>query len=236
MDPFPTTRWTMVLSAARDGGEGGREALAQLCEIYWYPLYAFVRRRVGADEALDLTQGFFADLQGRGALGRVDRDAGKFRAFLLASLKNYLSRERERAGAQRRGGGAIHISLDARLAEKAWLEEPADERTPERLFERAWALTVLDRVSDRLRDEYERAGKGDQHRALAGFLTDPEGGPAYAQVAVTLASTEAAVKMIVRRMRQRFGALLRDEIAQTVASPREIDQEIRHLFGAVREG
>jgi RNA polymerase sigma-70 factor (ECF subfamily) len=235
VDEFQTTRWSMVLAAKRGDSAAGRKALAELCEIYWYPLYVFVRRRAGGEEALDLTQGFFADLLGRNPLARIDPAAGKFRAFLLASLKNYLSREREKAATLKRGGDLTHFSLDARRAEERYGEEPRDEQTPERLFERTWARTVLDRVADRLRTEFEDAGKIEQHRALEGFLTQPGRGRGYGEVARDLGTSEAAVKMAVRRMRKRFGLLLRDEIAQTVSSSQEVDREIRHLLSVARD-
>ena len=236
MDDFQTTRWSMVLAARQGSSSSGREALAELCEVYWYPLYAFVRRRVGPEEALDLTQGFFTDLLDRNTLDRVDPAAGKFRAFLLASMKNFLSHEREKAGAQKRGGDIVRFSLDARMAEERYAEEPRDERTPEHLFERRWAWTVLDRVSDRLQEEFEEAGKAKHHQALAGYLSDPGRGRPYSEVAAELATSEAAIKMAVRRMRQRYGTLLREEISQTVSSADEIDREIRQLLEVVRAG
>ncbi|ANM31697.1 hypothetical protein ABI59_22265 [Acidobacteria bacterium Mor1] len=233
---FETTKWSLVLAAREPSDPSGREALAELCSIYWYPLYAFVRRRTGdADAARDLTQGFFADLLERSAFDRVDPAAGRFRSFLLASFKNFLSHERERAAAQKRGGGTSPVSLDADEAEERYRFEPADDRTPERVFERSWALAVLDQVSGRLRSELIEAGKAGQYDALSGYLTG-EGDKPYKQVAEELGTSEAAVKMAVRRLRQRYGTLLREEIAHTVTDEDQVDRELKHLLTTVQEG
>jgi RNA polymerase sigma-70 factor (ECF subfamily) len=237
MSRFETTKWSLVLAARESDDPTARAALAELCRCYWYPLFAFARRCTGrADSAADHTQGFFADLLERRTLVNVDPAAGRFRSFLLASFKNYLSHERERATAAKRGGSRPPISLDGEAGEARYLDEPRDEWTPEQQFERNWALALLARVSDRLREELEQAGKGREYRALAGFLTDDGGKRPYREVAADLGSTEAAVKMAIRRLRQRYGALLRDEIAQTVRDDADVDRELRSLLAALRPG
>lgn len=231
---FSTTNWSLVVAAGKRDATS-RAALEELCGLYWFPLFAFVRRRSGsADAALDLTQGFFAELLERNPLDRVDPSAGRFRSFLLASVKNYLSHERERSSAQKRGGGKAPIPLDADAAEERFAIDPGHERTPEKLFEYHWAMTVLERVADRLAAEFAEAGKQREHRALAPFLTG--GGRGYREIAEELATTEGAIKMAVRRMRQRYGVLLREQVAQSVADPAEVDAELRHLLAVVRDG
>lgn len=231
---FQTTKWSLVLAARERDDPAGRDALAELCRAYWYPLYAFVRRRTGeAERARDLTQGFFAEILERDALRRVDPDVGRFRAFLLASVKHYISNERERERALKRGGGRAPISLDADEAEERYRIEPKDDRTPELAFERNWAATVLDRAARRLEAEFAQAGKLDDFKVLSPFLTGAGEGVPYKQVAETLGTTEAAVKMAVRRLRQRYGAVLRDVIAQTVNAVDQVDRELRHLLEIV---
>lgn len=234
---FPTTRWSMVLAArAEDRGGDAREALADLCEAYWYPLYAFIRRRGSdRDTSLDLTQGFFEQLLEQRVLDSLRPGSGRFRSFLLSSLKHYVSNERARESALKRGGRNALIRLDAADAEEREKLEPRDERTPERAYERAWAATVLDRVSRRLKDEFEEAGKGPLFSGLAPSLTGGEEARPHREVAVELGITESAVKMSLLRMRRRFGRLLREEIALTVESEEEIDGELRHLLSVVRE-
>lgn len=233
---FPTTRWSMVL-AARAGPTGeSREALAGLCEAYWYPLYAFVRRRGSdRDEALDLTQGFFERLLEQRYLDDLRPGEGRFRSFLLSSLKHYVSNERARSSAEKRGGGSPAISLDAEDAAERYRLEPRDERTPERAYERAWARTVLDRVSRRLQEEFGAAGKGKLFAVLAPSLTGSEPARPHRESAEALGLSEDAVKMSLLRMRRRFGRLLRDEIAQTVEDDEQVDDELRYLLAAVRD-
>jgi DNA-directed RNA polymerase specialized sigma24 family protein len=231
-DRFATTQWNVVLTA-RDGSDTqARHALEALCGSYWYPLYAFVRRRGhSADEAADLTQAFFADLLSRDFLGGIDRSKGRFRSFLLASLEHFLSRERDKAFALKKGGGRRPVSLDAHEAEDRYRLEPEDRRTPEMVFERRWGLTVLERTMDRLRAEF--ADQPERFERLRPSLTGAE--PAhYREVARDLGMTETAVKAAVHRLRQRYGRLLRDEIAETVADPAEVDDEVRHLLAVVQ--
>jgi len=233
---FPTTRWSMIL-AARAGGptRESREALAALCEAYWYPLYAFNRRRgAGREEALDLTQGFFEQLLEQHFLEDLRPGEGRFRSFLLSSLKHHVSHERERASAAKRGGKSATISLDAAAADERERLEPRDDRTPERAYEAAWAHTVLDRVGRRLRDEFHAAGKESLYAHLSPSLTGSEPARPHREVAEALGISEDAVKMSLLRMRRRFGRLLREEISQTVEREDQVDDELRHLLSAVR--
>lgn len=229
---FATTQWTLVL-AARDGTEGeAAQALEALCDAYWYPLYAYVRRRGhDQDAARDLTQAFFAELLGRDFLGSVDRSKGRFRAFLLASLGNFLSHERDRERALKRGGGVRPLPLDADTAETRYLREPADRLTPELVFERRWGLTVMERAMERLRAD--ASDEPERFERLRPCLTGSEHA-SYREIAEALGLTESAVKAAVHRLRQRYGRLLRDEIAATVADPAEVDDELRHLLAVVR--
>jgi RNA polymerase sigma-70 factor (ECF subfamily) len=229
---FATTQWKVVIEA-RDGTESqARQALESLCRAYWFPLYAYVRSRGHADDqARDLTQAFFADLLARSFLDSIDRSKGRFRSFLLASLEHFLSHERDKANALKKGGGVRPISLDAADAETRLRFEPADSETPEKVFERRWGLTVMERTMDRLRAEY-----GDQparFEQLKPCLTG-DNPDRYRELAQTLGMTETAVKAAVHRLRLHYGRLLREEIAETVASENEVDQELRHLLTIVR--
>jgi len=233
---FATTRWSVVLAAGDGETAGSREALARLCEIYWYPLYAFARRwGHTADEAQDLTQEFFARLLEKHYLGDVKPERGRFRSFLLASLKHFLLNERDRVLARKRGGGQVPIPLEFETAEGRYRLEPRDPSTPETIFERRWALTLLDRVLSRLRCEYEESGRGPLFKALQGLLTGQVETPRYADLGALLGMTEGAVKVAAHRLRRRFGELLRQEIADTVADPAEVDDEIRYLFKVLSE-
>ena len=211
-----------------------REALEELCGRYWYPLYAYVRRRgYGADEAQDLTQEFFARLIEKDTVHVVDPRRGRFRSFLLGTLKHFLANEWDRARAQKRGGGRKTLSIDGASAESRYRHEPADELTPQKLFERRWVLTLLDLVLRDLREEFVSGGRERVFDGLKGFLGGDVPGVPYAQVAGELDMTESAVKVAVHRLRRRYRELLRSQIAQTVASPGEIDDEIRQLFATV---
>jgi RNA polymerase sigma-70 factor (ECF subfamily) len=202
-----------------------------LCRLYWYPLYAYVRRRGhGAQDAEDLTQEFFARVLAKDYLASVDRSKGKFRSFLLASLKHFLANEWDRSHAQKRGGGQVILPLDGASAETRYGLEPAHDVTPEKLFERQWAITVLEQVMVRLKREFVAGEKADIFDVLKPFLAGDETSATYAQVAAKLGMTEGAVKVAVHRMRRRYRGLLREEIAQTVATPEEIADEIRCLL------
>ncbi len=232
---FATTRWSLVAAAAgRSASPQSSRALATLCEGYWFPLYAFVRREgYSAHDAQDLTQEFFARLLDKNYLADADRRRGRFRSFLLASLKHFLSKQRDRARAQKRGGGRAPLSLDFASAESRYHLEPAGELTAERLYDRRWALTVLEQVLGQLRNESAAAGKLPLFDRLKQYLTARADSRPYAQVADELAMTEGAVKVAVHRLRRRYRELLKQEIAQTVTGPEELDDELRHLFAAV---
>ncbi len=231
---FATTHWSLVLSAGRGDDTRSQEALARLCQTYWYPLYAFVRRHGrGPEDAQDLTQGFFAHLLENHALVTVDRAKGTFRAFLLASLRHFMANESERARTQKRGGGKIHVPLDPATAETRYGWEPADPASPDKVFERNWALTLLEQVLERLHAEQAAAGKGAQFEHLQDCLMGSPDAPRYAALTDRLGLKEEAVRVAVSRLRRRYRELLREEIAQTVSSPGEIEEEIRHLFAAL---
>jgi RNA polymerase sigma-70 factor (ECF subfamily) len=222
-----------VLAASTDT-PGGRDALAELCQAYWYPLYAYVRRQgYGAEEARDLTQAYFLRLLEKGYLKEVAPEKGRFRSFLLASLRHFLANERDRATALKRGGVRLPVSLESDEPERRYRVEPLDESTPETVFERRWALTVLERALGHLRGEMSAAGRADQFDRLKDFLTWSEPAAPYGQVAAQLGMSEGALKVAVHRLRRRCGALLREEIAQTVAAPEQVEEEVRHLIAAL---
>jgi RNA polymerase sigma-70 factor (ECF subfamily) len=232
---FATTHWSQVLAAGRGGSPGSRQALEALCEAYWYPLYAFVRRSGHPPEdARDLTQAFFARLLEKDYLQAADPERGRFRSFLLAAFKHFLSQERDRATAQKRGGGRPVLSLDFAAGEDRYRLEPAHHLTPERVYERRWALMLLDRVLQHLREEFTRSGKAELFDRLGVFLTGEDGVPAYRQVAQECGLSEGAVKVAVHRLRRRFRDALLAEIAQTVADPADAGAELRGLFDALR--
>jgi RNA polymerase sigma-70 factor (ECF subfamily) len=234
VDRFATTRWSLVLAARNSATPNARDALATLCQAYWYPLYTFVRRRGhDADEAQDLTQAFFVRLLEKDYLQVVDQAKGRFRSFLLASLTHFLHNEYDRARAQKRGGGRDPWSLDFRDAEGKYRLEPADLQTPERLFERRWALTLLEQVLARLQDEWTQSGRGELFERLKAYLLEDPNAVPYAETAKDLKTSEAAIKMAVHRMRKRYRALLHEEIGRTVDDPSEIGNEIQALFAAL---
>lgn len=232
---FATTRWSIVVAAGAGEDTAGRAALESLCRAYWYPLYAFERRGgTRAEDARDLVQGFFAELLEKDVLAQADRDRGRFRTFLIAAFRHFASKEREKARALKRGGGRAPLPLDFEDGESRYLREPADERTPERLFERRWALTLLEEALGRLREEHRVAGREDLFEALRGTLGSA-GGPeaSYAALGEGLGMSEGAVKVAVHRLRRRYRDVLRAAIAETVADPSEVDDEIRCLLGAL---
>ena len=210
------------------------DALAALCGAYWYPLYAYVRRRVrDVDEAQDLTQEFFSQLLEKNYLAVAQPGRGKFRAFLLTSFKNFLANERDKAGALKRGGGKAPIPLDFESGETRFSLEPIDDLTPDGLYDRQWVLTLLNHVLDRVREELIRAGKEQVFEHLKLFITGETVPGGYAEAAAKLGMTEGAAKVAAHRLRQRYRALLRDEISQTVAEPSDVDDEIRSLFATL---
>lgn len=231
---FLTTRWSLVLAAGEQPNPRSADALARLCEMYWYPVYAFIRRQgCRPDESADLTQAFFARVLEKQYFRDADRTRGRFRAFLCASIRHFLSNERDRSRTLKRGGAQPPISLDVHTAEGAYQLEPRDDLTPEKLFDRRWALVLLERVLSRLRDDQVAAGKGALFDALKGFLTGDSAPRTYADVANQLGTTEGAIKVAVHRLRRLFRDTLVDEIAETVSGPEEIDAEITHLLKAV---
>jgi RNA polymerase sigma-70 factor (ECF subfamily) len=230
---FPATHWTQVLTAAQAGSPQAEAALSELCADYWYPLYAFVRRRGHPPpEAEDLTQEFFARLLQNQLLCGLKREGGRFRSFLLATLKCFLVNEWHRARAAKRGGGKVMVCADPE-SETRFQHETIDDTTPEGLFDRRWALTVLDRVLARLRDEHTAAGKASLFERLQAFLPGADCATPYQEVSATLQMNPPAVRMAVHRLRRRYGELLREEIAPTVATPEEVDEEIRHLIAVL---
>jgi RNA polymerase sigma-70 factor (ECF subfamily) len=231
---FATTRWSLVLAAQRDGSSAADQALTALCETYWYPLYAFLRSRGrSVEDAQDLTQAFFARVLEKHAFRQADPARGRFRSFLLTAIKNFAANEYDREVAKKRGGGAATISLELEGAEGRFQMEPPSHETPERIFDRHWALTLLDRVLSRLKTEMAVGGRQAQFDGLKTYLTGDEPQLSYAQTAEKLGMSEGAVKVAVHRLRRRFGDVLRDEIAQTVSSPEEVEDELRHLRSAV---
>jgi DNA-directed RNA polymerase specialized sigma24 family protein len=232
---FAATQWTVVLAAARSNvSPSAAKAMAELCCTYWYPLYAYVRRRgVDAHEAEDLAQEFFTRLLAKDFFKGVNREKGKFRAFLLASMKHFLANEWDRSQAKKRGGGQIMLSLDTLAAGSRYNLEPTHNLTPEKLFERQWAITVLDRVLARLQAEMSSGGKQAMYDHLKKLLTADRQSIRYAQLAAELDMTEGALKVAVHRLRHRYRELLRAEIAQTVATSEEIDDEIHYLLSCL---
>ena len=232
---FPTTAWTVV-SRARGGADSdAHEALAFLCAAYWLPLYSFARRLGHAsDDALDLTQGYFAVLIEKDYLADVRLREGRFRAFLLTSFRHFVSKERDRARALKRGGGRAPLSIDAAEAEGRYADEPLEALDPEAVFERRWALTILQRAMARLRQEFAAAGRAAELEQLEDYLTGSEPRVQYKDAAERLGTTEGAVKKMVYRLRRRYGQLLREEIGATVADPADIDSELRHLLSALK--
>jgi RNA polymerase sigma-70 factor (ECF subfamily) len=225
---FPTTRWTLVVAAGDPQRKEARSALVSLCERYWYPLYAYLRRRgYPADQAQDLTQEFFVRvLEGR-YLDRADPEKGRFRSFLLTSLKFFVADEQDRLRAQKRGGGAL-VPLEFSSGEERYQREPAHDETPERIFERRWALSVLDRVVEKLRDEFLGHGRPEHFDRLKVFLLGQSEAP-YAALASEMNTSEGALKVAIHRLRKRYRDLFRQEIADTVANPAEVESELRYL-------
>jgi RNA polymerase sigma-70 factor (ECF subfamily) len=231
---FNTTQWSAVVSASGDTSPEAQRALEQLCVTYWYPLYAHVRRQgYSVEDAQDLTQEFFARLLERKYLRLADKNRGRFRTFLLTSLKNFLINEWNKANREKRGGGCQVISLDTEQTETRFRAEPADNRTPEKAFARRWAMVVLDRVLDQLQAELVADGKGLVFEELKSSLSGEEGESSYAEIGLRLGMTEGNLKVTVHRLRRRYRELLRSEIARTVEDPSAVDDEIRELLTAL---
>ena len=233
-DFFATTHWSVVLAAGRAEDSGAKEALEQICQTYWYPLYAYVRRKGNSpEEAEDLTQEFFARLLARNDFARVCPEKGRFRAYLLAAINHHPCDRRDYDRAAKRGGGQVILSLDAQEAEERYRLEPLDIRSPNRLYERRWALALLERARMRLREEYLVAGKGDLYQLLNALEPGAAERLSYAEIAQRLDKTESAVKTEASRLRRRYGELVRAEIAQTVPSPADVDDELRYLLSVI---
>jgi RNA polymerase sigma factor (sigma-70 family) len=235
-DGFTTTRWTLVLAAKRRRDPGGKEAFARLCERYYEPLYSYLRRRgETAEDAQDLTQGFIVRLLEKDVLRHADPARGKFRAFLLTSLKHYAANEHVRAAAAKRGGGEPLLSLDLEAAERRYWLEPRNDLTPERLYDRRWALSVLERALRALRAEFRATGRELFFDAVQGRLAGDAADMPYKEIADRFGMSESGVKVAVHRMRRRYGDLVRAEVADTVQTEAAIDVELRYLLTALAE-
>ncbi len=233
---FPTTRWSRVAHAVNPAAPEARAALAELCEAYWYPIYAFIRRKGhGPDEALDLTQDYFTRLLETGVLASADHRRGRFRAFLRTDCGFFLSHNREQRLALKRGGGQTELSIDARDAEGRYLREPVDATTPERLFDQTWAVNLLDEVLKQLAREYADTGRATQFEILQGAIGKQARHVSYSDLGIQLKTSEVAVQQAVQRLRERYKAILRERIAATLDDPDEaaINDEIRDLFAAL---
>ncbi len=228
---FPTTRWSVILATREPSTAVARAALSNLCQSYWYPLYAYIRRQGHAvEDAQDLTQGFFAVLLEKDYLADFDRERGRFRSFMIVAFRHYVGNEHERRRAGKRGGGASVLSLDAEDAERRYRLEPAHHLTPERIYDRRWALVLIDRTLERLSQESAPSARFDR---LKMFLTGDPAGVSYSQLAAELGISEGAVKVAVHRLRRRFRDLLEAEISDTVASPEQVKDEMRFLLSVV---
>jgi RNA polymerase sigma-70 factor (ECF subfamily) len=231
---FPTTRWSRVILAGCPDAPDARESLAELCSAYWYPLYAYIRRRGhDPDRARDLTQDFFARVLEKNLLAEADPARGRFRSFLRTVCAHFLCNSRDREQAQKRGGGRAVLSIDGTDAEGRYAIELAEGLSPERIFDRSWALTLLGRVLDGLGREYDEAGKTATFQALRDLLAGAPDASSYASVAARLGTTEGAARVAALRLRRRYGELLRQEIAATLTDPAEVEDEIRDLFAAL---
>jgi DNA-directed RNA polymerase specialized sigma24 family protein len=236
-DVFATTRWTVVLAAGRGRAPQADVALEELCRTYWYPLYAYVRRQTSTrEDAEDLTQAFFARFLEKNYLEGLSSNKGKFRAFLLAALKHFLANEWDRANRQKRGSGVLPLSLDWQVADSRYQINPADNLSPDKLYDRAWAVTLLERVITRLREESSGEGKTKLFEQLKPFLMLGKSAIPYPEAAAALDLTEGAVRVAVHRLRRRYRELLREEIAQTLSDPAQAEEEMQALFSAFAEG
>ena len=228
---FATTRWSVVVSAGNTCSPNSQQALESLCEIYWLPLYAYVRRRVpDINEAQDLTQAFFAELLEKNYVAAADEERGQFRAFLITAFKNFLSKQREKNNAQKRGGGRTPISMDFDSAESSVSLEPSTDLTAEQIYDQQWTIALLGRILQRLKQEFDETGKSKQFEVLKGFVIGDHAGTTYADAAMQLNMSEAATRKTASRMRSRYRELLQEEIAQTVSTRADVNDEIRSLF------
>ena len=231
---FVTTHWSVVLSARQKDSPESAAALETLCRTYWYPLYAYVRRQGHSPpDAQDLTQEFFARLLQKDYLKAAAREKGRFRTFLIVALKRFLANEWDRLRAQKRGGGQPLLSLDTDLAEQRYQVEPVEGASADRIYERRWALTLLDRTMTRLREEFASAGKLEDFNRLKACLTAERGEISYTEIAAALGMTDGAARVAVHRLRKRFREVFREEIAHTVSTSEEIEEEVRHLISVL---
>ena len=231
---FVTTHWSVVLTAGRSDTTRARAALERLCATYWPPLYAYVRRRGHSPaDAQDLTQEFFARLLEQKWVGDADPAKGRFRTFLLTALSRFLANEWDRVRAQKRGGGRIVLSLDTQAAEACYQSAGSDSESPDRLFDRQWAMTLLERALVRAKDEFATAGKTTEFVVLSPYLAAERGGIPYANLAAALGTSEANARQSVHRLRKQFREIFRQEIADTVADPKDAEEEIRYLLGVL---
>jgi RNA polymerase sigma factor (sigma-70 family) len=230
---FTTTHWSVVLSAGR---EQGSEALESLCRVYWYPVYAYIRRKgLAPEDAKDATQAFFVTLLERQSLQNASPDKGRFRSYLMSAVNYFLADEHAKATTLRRGGGRLPLELDALDAEERYRLEPSVPPAPERLYDHRWALTILDRALERLAEEYRQTQRGALFEAIQGFLTADPPSASYAQIAMSLGIQEGALKTAIHRLRRRYREFCREEVGQTVADPAEIEAELRYLCEVVSE-
>ena len=230
---FQTTQWSLILEAGQQGNPQSRVALAQLCEKYWYPLYCYARSRTGDPHAAqDLTQGFFAKVLEKNTVAAADPARGRFRTFLVTAFRNFMTNEWNKTHAQKRGGGRFHQSWDFSTAEDRYRREPQHEVTPELLFDRQWALAVLNQALERVRDDYNRDGRLAVFERLQHCLTVEGDLPSYAELAEDLGMSPGAVKVAVHRLRRRYRDSLREEILQTIGDQRDVEDEIERLFAA----
>lgn len=230
---FATTRWSLIAEIGKPSSAESRDALASLCETYWYPLYAYIRRKGHqAAEAQDLTQAFFAELLEKDRFQLADQERGRFRSFLLASLNNFVANQWRHDNAQKRGGGNVTLSIDVEAGEARYRHEPSHELTAERIFERRWAMTLLEQTMSRLGDEFAQSDKTDLFEALKGHLGQGTATP-YREIADRVEMSETAVKVAAHRMRKRCGQILREEISHTLNDPTAVDAELQQLFAAV---
>jgi RNA polymerase sigma factor (sigma-70 family) len=233
---FTATHWSVVLAAGEQQSSPAAQALETLCRTYWYPLYAYIRRRgYGPEDAQDLTQEFFRRLLQKNYPAQADRTKGKFRSFLLLTLNHFLSDEQERARARKRGGRQVIVALNGLNPEDRYRLEIAGVLDPEKLFERRWAQTILDQALARLRAEFVAEGKAEQYEILKAFEPGEQKSMSYAEAAAQLGASESAVKSLIHRLRQRHRELVREEIAQTVTTEAEIDEELRHLIAVISQ-
>jgi RNA polymerase sigma factor (sigma-70 family) len=231
---FATTHWSVVLAAGQGGTLQAAAALEQLCRTYWYPLYVYVRRRgYGVEDAQDLTQQFFAGFLAKESFSLADPARGRFRTFLLKSLQHFLADDWKRAHRAKRGGGAFQLPLDGAAVETRYAAELADPMTPERAYEQRWAMTLLEQVMTRMREDYVRAGKGRLFAALQDLLWGPDVSVSYGTLATELAMTQGALRVAVHRLREHYRERLRAEVAHTVSHPSEVDAELHYLISVI---